>query len=162
MATAQETYRSGAFSTGMVEKDGEAVEAALAPDVVLHSPILSSPFVGKPAVANVLGVVREVIEDLEMTHQLAGDGIEAIRFRGHIGEQKLESTVMYDFDDHGLVREITVFFRPMRASAAFIAAAGPGMAKSEGHSRLLRLTAPAVPLMLRPVDAISRRSIRLT
>jgi hypothetical protein len=64
----------------MEERDLEGVAEALAPDVVLHSPITSSfRFAGREEVTALLGIVRELLEDVDYFEEGVGDPGTVVR-----------------------------------------------------------------------------------
>ncbi len=67
----------------MEARDLEGVAEALAPDVVLHSPITSSfRFVGREEVTALLGIVRELLEDLDYFEDFGEDSTHLLGFSG--------------------------------------------------------------------------------
>src|SRR5256885_1744232 len=120
----------------MVRRDDAAALAGiLARDVVLHSPILATPFEGRDAVAHLLSVVNGAVEDMRYTNEMTDGTAEALMFRDRIGGQEIQGTLLIEFDDDGLIRTIDVFLRPLRAIAAFMSATGPQLAKSPARAR---------------------------
>src|SRR5256885_12575182 len=146
----------------MVRRDDAAALAGiLAPDVVLHSPILATPFEGRDAVADLLSVVNDAVEGMQYTNEMTDGRADALMFRDRVGGEDLQGTLLIAFDDDGLVRSIDVFFRPLRAIAAFMSATGPRLAKSPARARLVRLLSPVFPATVAGVDASARRNLRL-
>jgi ketosteroid isomerase-like protein len=66
------------FRQAVEARDAEAMVDALAPDVVLHSPVTFKPFEGRDAVRVLLTVLLEVFEDFRYTDELAGDGAHGL------------------------------------------------------------------------------------
>jgi hypothetical protein len=162
MAATGEELRSSELRDAMLRGDDPAaLSPILAPSVVLHSPILSTPFEGRDAVAHLLSTVNGVVEDIRYTHQMTDGAKEALMFDSRIRGQELQATLLIEFDDEGLISDIDVFFRPLRAIAAFASAVGPLLAKSPGGARLMRVLSPMLPAMAASADFTSRRTIRL-
>ena len=161
MATTETGLRSDALVEAMARADVEAISPLLAPDIVLHSPILSTPFRGRAAVAPLLAVVGEVVEDQVYTRKLVDGDTEILFSHGRVGDVELDAIVQARFDDAGLSRETTVMFRPLRAIAAFIDATGPKLAKSPGRARLLRAGGPGMRGFAALTDRLAERSIRM-
>ena len=107
------------FRLAVEAKDLEAAEATLREDVVLHSPILFRGFQGREIVIGVLTHVAATLEDFRYTDELAGEGTVMLRFKARVGDRELEGIDFLELDDDGLVRELTVFMRPMSALTAF-------------------------------------------
>lgn len=107
------------FRLAVEAKDLEAAKATLREDVVLHSPILFRGFEGREIVIQVLTHVAATLEDFRYTDELAGDGSVVLRFKARVGDRELEGIDFLELDEGGLVKELTVFMRPMSALTAF-------------------------------------------
>jgi SnoaL-like domain len=107
------------FRLAAEAKDLEAMTAVLREDVVLHSPILFRGFEGREIVLGVLTHVVATFEDFHYTDELAGDDTVVLRFKARVGDRELEGIDFLELDEAGLVRELTVFMRPMSALTAF-------------------------------------------
>jgi hypothetical protein len=130
-------------------RDFDGVAAALAPDVVLYSPITSAiRFEGRDKVTSLLRTVREVVEELEYVHDF-GDGNQHILvFRARAGGRQIEGTDVLRLDHEGRAREITVFVRPLAGLTAFTATLAPRLARQRGRGRSALVAAIARPLAL--------------
>ena len=161
-ATESPELRSVALRDAMRSRaDATAIAPLLAPDVVLHSPILETPFEGRDVVANLLSVVNDVVDDMRYTHQMTDGQAEALMFRDRIRGEDLQGTLLVEFDDDGLIRTIDVFFRPLRAMAAFMSVASAPLALSPGRGRALRALSSVLPAVAAGVDGVARRNLRL-
>lgn len=107
------------FRLAVEAKDFEAATATLREDVVLHSPILFRGFEGREIVMQVLTHVAATLEDFKYTDELAEDGVVVLRFKARVGDRELEGIDFLELDEGGLVKELTVFMRPMSALTAF-------------------------------------------
>jgi hypothetical protein len=137
-----------AFEAG----DLAAVSAALAPDVVLHSPVtLSARFVGRKEVTALLAMARELFQGLEYLAEVGGGGEHVLVFRARVDGQQLEGTDVLSLDTQGLVREIRVFIRPLPGLTALTAAIATRLARRTGRARSM-----AVRGMLGPLAAVTR------
>jgi hypothetical protein len=133
-------------------RDLDGVAEALAADVVLHSPVTSSfRFVGKDEVTALLGIIREVFEDLHYLDEFGEDGSRVLVFRARVSGQQLEGTDILRLDEQGRVCEIRVFIRPLPGLTALTAALAPRLARHMGRAR-----SAAVAGMVRPIAAITR------
>jgi len=136
----------------MEARDLDGVAEALAPDVVLHSPITSSfRFVGRDEVTALLGIVREVFEDLRYVEEFGEGPLHVLVFRARVNGQQLEGTDIMRLDEQGRVRELNVFIRPLPGLTALTAALAPRLALKTGRARSV-----AVAGMVRPLAAITR------
>jgi hypothetical protein len=107
------------FRLAVEAKDLEAAEATLREDVVLHSPILFRGFEGREIVVQVLTHVAATLEDFHYTDELADERTVVLRFKALVGDRELEGIDFLELDEQGLVKELTVFMRPMSALKAF-------------------------------------------
>jgi hypothetical protein len=107
------------FRLAVEAKDLGAATATLREDVVLHSPILFRGFEGREVVAQVLAHVAATLEGFRYTDELAEDGVVVLRFKARVGDRELEGIDFLELDEQGLVKELTVFMRPMSALTAF-------------------------------------------
>jgi hypothetical protein len=137
-----------AFEAG----DLDGVAEALAPDVVLLSPVSSSfRFAGRDEVAALLGIVRDVFEELRYVEEFGDGAVRALVFQARVNGQQLEGTDILRLDEKGRVREIRVFIRPLPGLTALAAALAPRLARETGRAR-----AAAVAGMVRPLAAMTR------
>ena len=114
-----------AFRGAVEARDLEAMTAAFAPDAVLNSPVSFKPFVGRPAIALLLGILIEVFEDFRYTDQLeAADGTLGLVFRARVGDRDVQGIDLLRFDADGQIRDLTVMVRPRSAVEALMAAVG--------------------------------------
>ncbi len=134
-------------------RDAEGVVATLSEDAVLRSPISSlARFEGRAAIGDVLRVVFEQIsEPTGVTEMGDGDEERAVIIRSRVRGEDLEEAVWLRFDERGLIRELTMFIRPVPALTALMAAIGPPLAAR--HSRTRGAIAAA---MTRPLAALTR------
>jgi SnoaL-like domain len=107
------------FRLAAEAKDLEAARATLREDVVLHSPILFRGFEGREIVLGVLTHVVATFEDFRYTDELADGDTVVLRFKARVGDRELEGIDFLELDEDGLVKELTVFMRPLSAITAF-------------------------------------------
>jgi hypothetical protein len=107
------------FRLAVEAKDLEAAKATLREDVVLHSPILFRGFEGREVVSQVLTHVAATLEDFRYLDQLSDESTVVLRFKARVGDRELEGIDFLELDEGGLVKELTVFMRPMSALTAF-------------------------------------------
>jgi len=107
------------FRLAVEAKDLEAAKATLREDVVLHSPILFRGFEGREIVVGVLTHVAATLEGFRYTDELADERTVVLRFKARVGDRELEGIDFLELDEQGLVKELTVFMRPMSALTAF-------------------------------------------
>ena len=94
--------------------DLAGIEAALAPDVVLVSPITSRfRFEGRQQVVELMAVVVETLRDFRVVDQYGSGDHLAIVWRARVGDQEIEGVDAMQCDLQGLVRQMTVLIRPL-------------------------------------------------
>jgi hypothetical protein len=128
--------------------DAEAAVACLADDVVLVSPLTEQfAFHGREAVRDLLAAAFTAIEGIRYRTQAEGDGTYALSYTARIRGLALEEAQLLRLDDHGLIRHITLFVRPLPAATALMSALGPELARRQGRRGLARfLAANTAPL----------------
>jgi hypothetical protein len=139
----------------LVARDIDMLERSLADDVVLRSPIFSVPFEGKAESVRLFAALYEVLG--EMTYLLDEPGVFV--WRTDVGGEPLEGVDLVTYDEDGLVKEVTVFMRPLRGIAAFADATGPKLAESPGKRVLLRVAAAPPSLMMKALAGLGPRMV---
>jgi hypothetical protein len=82
-------------------------------------------------------------------------------FRARVRRVDIETVDLVRVDDEGLISEFTVLIRPMAGLAAVAVALGPHIARGPVRSVLIRVFATPLALLLRIVDPLVPRLIRL-
>jgi hypothetical protein len=127
-------------------RDHDAILEALAPDVVLRSPIFEVPFTGRDEVGDLFSVLLETLWPLTYLDEIPGDP-HILHFTGEIKGNQLEGVDLIQLDDEGRAKEITVFLRPFPAVAAFLSETGPKLGRRRGGAgRAAILRAAGTPL----------------
>jgi SnoaL-like domain len=109
-----------AFRRAAETKDLDLLRETLAEDVVLHSPILFKGFEGRDMAMVVLANVTEVFEDFRYLDEVHGEGTVVLRFAAKVeGKFEIEGVDYLTLDADGLVTDLTVFLRPLKAVNAF-------------------------------------------
>jgi len=112
------------FRAAVEARDRAAMLDALAPDVMLYSPITFKPFEGRDAVSVLFTVLFEVFEDFRYTDELAGPGVQGLVFRARVGDREVEGIDLLREDGDGKVSDFTVMVRPLSAAMALRDAVG--------------------------------------
>src|SRR5947209_7220719 len=89
-------------------RDLDAWAAALAPDVTMHSPVISSPFRGREAAIELFEVLFAKFGDFEIGHELAGDGVDAFFWHGVLGDRRIQGVDLIRTNERGEIAELTV------------------------------------------------------
>ena len=144
-------------------RDHAAVVEALSPDVVLWSPIFEVPFTGIDEASDLFAVLLEALWPLTYLNEIPGEP-HVLHFTGEIKGQQLEGVDLLRFDEQGRVKEITVFFRPFPAVAAFLSDTGPKLAEKRGGSgraAFLKVAGAPLSALMRTAAATGPRLLGL-
>ncbi len=118
-----------AFTAAMRRRDLEAMLDHMAEDVVLNTPLAAEPVRGKPAIRTVVGPLLAVVDAFDFREVMEGPGHVASFFTATVGPHRLDGMDYWRLADDGLIREMTVLWRPLPtilAVQATLAAATPG------------------------------------
>lgn len=137
--------------------DVAAAMACLATDVEVVSPLTAQfRFHGSAQVADMLASAFEVISDIRF-HTEVGDGDTwALFYHGRACRETVEEAQLLRLDADGLIREITLFGRPLPALTEVMAGIGPRLLRRQGQPVLARL----VTLAAGPLNAMTRMGER--
>jgi hypothetical protein len=108
--------------------------AALAPDVVFHSPITFKPFEGREAVSTLLGVVMRTFEEFRYTDELDSGDVKALVFEARVGDRQVQGLDLLRFDGDGQIADFTVMVRPLSAAMALAEAVGKGLEQAAARA----------------------------
>ncbi|SFF81069.1 SnoaL-like domain-containing protein [Actinacidiphila alni] len=105
--------------------DVAALAALFTDDIKLFSPVKFAPFEGKDQVVGLFHVLVRTFEDFHYigefdgTADTTGDGTPApsavLLFRTTVNGKQIHGIDMLQFDDAGMIKEITVMVRPQSA-----------------------------------------------
>jgi hypothetical protein len=144
-------------------RDLDAWIDALAPDVVLHSPVVRAPFRGRGAAHELYGVLFETFGEVNLIGEFADGESHTFFWRAEVSGRTIEGVDLLRHDTDGQIAEITVLIRPMTDIAVFSAAVGPRLAAKSSPARGILaglLTRPLVAI-LALADAVASRLIGL-
>lgn len=121
--SAQTTERADApfaLRTALEERNLEGVMDALAPEIVLRSPITTGfHFAGREQLRSLYEAVFDGLQDFRVSGEIRGGESERVLLiKGHIGSQPYEEVQLLRLDELGRVCEMTLFFRPLPALPA--------------------------------------------
>ncbi|MGW3341749.1 nuclear transport factor 2 family protein [Nonomuraea rubra] len=125
--------------------DLAALAATLSEDVVFHSPLsAAAEFRGKEQAVQLFSVVFDVLSDLRYHSDVGDDRTRALTATARLGDREIHEAAMVEVGEDGLLREITLWIRPLPALTALMAALGPGLARAAGRPAVSLLVAAAV------------------
>ena len=150
---------SHAFTQAIAARDVDALIATLAPDVVLHSAVVRSPFEGRDLVADTYRSVLESFEELRIVDEFENGDTHAFFWEGRMDGRFVGGADRIRAHPDGSVREITVISRPMSGSATLLAAIGPRLARrrrGDMAARVLRIASLPLPVLLALLEPVTR------
>jgi SnoaL-like domain len=122
------------FRAAIERRDLDGMVAALADDVVLHSPVSFKPFEGKEAVARLFEILLRTFEDFRYTDELAGEEVHALIFRARVGDRDVEGLDLVRPGPDGRIVDFTVMVRPLTGVVALAEAVGAQLAATQDAS----------------------------
>jgi SnoaL-like domain len=122
------------FRAAIERRDLDGMVAALADDVVLHSPVSFKPFEGKEAVAGLFEILLRTFEDFRYTDELPGEDVHALIFRARVGDRDIEGLDLVRPGPDGRIVDFTVMVRPLTGVVALAEAVGAQLAAAQDAS----------------------------
>ena len=107
-----------AFTAAMQRKDLDAMLTHMADDIVLKTPLVAEPFKGKAAVKPVVEALFKVVDRFEFREMMVGAEHASQYFGISAGPDELDGMDYWRLDETGLIREMTVLWRPLPAVEA--------------------------------------------
>ncbi|OBF61432.1 hypothetical protein A5756_01715 [Mycobacterium sp. 852002-53434_SCH5985345] len=97
------------------------IGSLFAPDAVLHSPIAHRPYRGPDVIATIVSAVAHVLTGFRFEKELSGVGTgdHALMFRAAVADLEIQGCDFVHTRADGLIDEITVMVRPLRAATVF-------------------------------------------
>lgn len=109
------------MTAAFMARDLDGLVAAMAPDVLFRSPIISTPFRGKDELRQLYAAVFETFEDVELIEEIEDERRLVATFWLRFGRQPAKSLEFVSFGPDGLAQEIEIFVRPMAGVTALAA-----------------------------------------
>ena len=119
---------------------------ALAPDVELHSPLITAPFRGRKVAAELYGVLFDQLDDFEVADEFSTGSSYVCLWRANVGGRQIEGADFIRSNAEGKIVEVTVLVRPLVAIAAFARGVGPPLAAKQGRFRAVLVSLFNIPL----------------
>lgn len=149
--------------TAMEARDLSAVMDTFAPDAILRSPFTSSlAFQGREQIHTIMQLILEVYEDLHYTDEIQGPDSAMLLATTRVGGSEIHMVDHIRFDENGKITEVTVFFRPLPATAVAMRVIGSGLGrrKSAARGHLISALTQPLGLMTRVGDRMGVRLVR--
>jgi hypothetical protein len=136
----------------MEARDLAAVVDAFAPGAVLRSPFTGKlVFQGREQIAAVSAVVLDVFDDFRYTDELCSGDTAFLVARARIDGEDIEMVDHLRLGPDGKILEMTVFFRPLPASAVALRMIGAGLVRQKSP-----LTATVISVLARPLGFMAK------
>ncbi len=113
-----------AFRDAIEQWDFEAAEKLLADDVVFTSPVAFKPYHGKALTAAILRGVSRVFTDFRYVREIEEHPHSALVFEAKVGDVSVNGCDFITVNQDGLISELTVMVRPLKAAHALADAMG--------------------------------------
>ena len=121
--------RAAAYERAVRTEDVDGITALFARDIVLASPVLSDPFVGRPRVTRLFGVLGQTFRHIHVTGSYARRDRFVLTFAARVGAAHIEIVDLLRFDHAGRIVRFTVAARPLAGIQALAAAVAPHLAE---------------------------------
>jgi hypothetical protein len=99
----------------------DSIAALFVEDIVLFSPIAFQPYHGREVVAKIISILPAILADFAFQREIEAENGEdhALVFGARIGELSIQGCDLLHVNSDGLIDELTVMLRPLRAVLAF-------------------------------------------
>jgi hypothetical protein len=110
-----------AFRRAVEAREIESLGEVFAEHVVLNSPIARRPYEGREMVVKIVALVASIFEDFAFQREIGAEteSDHALMFAARVGEMSIQGCDFLHTGADGLVDEITVMLRPLKAVHAF-------------------------------------------
>lgn len=107
-----------AFTAAMQRKDLDAMLTHMADDIVLKTPLAAEPLNGKAGIRPVVAALLAVVDIFEFREIMQGPEHVSTFFQITVGSSRLDGMDYWRLNDAGLIKEMTVLWRPLPAIVA--------------------------------------------
>ena len=121
------------YSRALGALDPQAITACLTDDVLIRVAVHDQPMQSKDVARFLFGVLSEELRDFRLTDEIVERDKAVILFETTVRGQAAQGLNVIAHDDSGLVRELTVFFRPLEALELLRDVIGSRMAERFGE-----------------------------
>ena len=120
------------FAEAWRSRDLDQLVSALAPDVTLHSPLLSTPFHGRQVARDLYSVLFSAFGRMEIVDRSRTGDTEIVVWRGELRGRVVEGVDVLRHRPQGDIGEMRVLMRPLAAIGLFASVTGPPFARRRG------------------------------
>ena len=121
------------YSSALSVFDHERLIASLSDDVVIRVAVHDAPMQGKETADFLFSVLAEELADFRLTDEIIEGNSAVVLFEAAIRGHAAQGLNVVRLDDDGLVRELTVFFRPLETLQVVGEVIGARMAERFGE-----------------------------
>ena len=148
--------------TAVEARDHAAAVDAFAPDAVLRSPITGRfAFEGREQIGALLQVILDTFEDIRYIDELHHGSTAVLVAEARVGGADLELVDHMTLGEDGRIVSMTVFFRPMPATAVAMRLLGAGLGRRTGplRGRVISVLAAPLGLIIAVADRVAARLV---
>ena len=163
MSTLDERPAKLPLRIAMEARDLAGVMDAFAPEAIFRSPLTEKlAFKGRDQIGAIAQIVLEVFDDFHYTDEVRSENAAFLVARARVEGQDIEMVDHIRLGPDGKIRELTVFFRPLPATAIALRLLGAGLGRRKSPIRAAIISSLSRPLgfMTRVGDAIGVRLVR--
>ncbi len=103
------------YTNALDRFDPDAIVASLSDDVVIRVAVHDEPMQGKQIAQFLFAVLVAELRTIRLTDEIIEGAKAVVLFETRIGDGSAQGLNVIEFDDAALVRDLTVFFRPLAA-----------------------------------------------
>ncbi|SBT42384.1 nuclear transport factor 2 family protein [Micromonospora auratinigra] len=143
---------------------GDAATAVrcLAPEVEVISPLTAQfRFRGRAAVGDMLAALHEVLTEIRFHTEVGAGDTRALFFHARTSREAVEEAQLLRLGPDGLIRELTIFGRPLPALTTVLRDLGPRLLRRQGRPALARLVGFATAPLAAVTGSGDRRIVPL-
>jgi hypothetical protein len=151
-----------ALRQAMERRDATAALEAFAEDAGVRSPVTARlAFEGRAQIELLLEALFEVFEDIRYSAHADGERSAFLVGGARVGSLSVQWADHIELDEGGRIREFTVFFRPLPATALALQRLGGRLAARGGRARGALVSTLTLPLALltRAGDGLGARLV---
>jgi ketosteroid isomerase-like protein len=151
------------YAAAWRSRDLDAWGEALADDVVLDSPLIERPFVGRATALDLFAALFSSVDDIEITDHLTSNDVHVFVWTATAGGRTISGVDQLTHAATGEITRITVFVRPLTGLGAFAHTLGPALARRRSRARGIATSAlmPPLRIMLLAIDRVSTKLVGL-
>ena len=120
------------YTNALASWDHDELMGSMADDVVIRVAVHDQVMQGRQTADFLFGVLREELDQLLITDEIAEDDKGVVLFDTSLRGQPAQGLNVLHLDEAGLVRDLTVFFRPLRSLQLVAEVIGGRMAERFG------------------------------